>query len=71
VRDTLKTRQVCTIVLPTKSGQTLRIRIRKASTSEKEVAVLYKLLCLPDQVIKRIRVCTPLAGAQARLNGRV
>jgi hypothetical protein len=52
VRDTLKTHQVCTIVLPTKSGQTLRIR--KASTPEKGVAELYKLLRLPDQVIKPV-----------------
>ena len=52
VRDTLKTHQVCTIVLPTRSGQTLRIR--KASTPEKDVAELYKLLCLPDQVIKPV-----------------
>jgi transposase len=52
VRDTLKTHQVCTIVLPTKSGQTLRIR--KASTPEKDVAELYALLGLSDQVIKPI-----------------
>jgi transposase len=52
VRDTLKKHQVCTIVLPTKSGQTLRIR--KASTPEKDVAELYKLLRLPDQVIKPV-----------------
>jgi transposase len=49
VRATLKTHQVCTIVLPTKSGQTLRIR--KASTPEKEVAELYTLLGLTDRVI--------------------
>jgi hypothetical protein len=36
LRATLKTHQVCTIVLPTKGGQTLRIR--KASTPEKELA---------------------------------
>jgi hypothetical protein len=50
LRDTLKTHQVCTIVLPTKGGQTLRIR--KASTPEKEVAGLYARLRLPDPVIK-------------------
>src|SRR5260370_32105706 len=50
VRDTLKTHQVCTIVLPTKGGQTLRIR--KASTPEKDVAGLYALLRLSDQVVK-------------------
>jgi transposase len=52
VRDTLKTHQVCTIVLPTKTGQTLRIR--KAATPEKDVADLYRLLRLPDQVIKPV-----------------
>jgi transposase len=50
VRDTLKTQQVCTVVLPTKTGQILRIR--KASTPEKDVAELYAQLGLPDQVIK-------------------
>jgi len=52
VRNTLKTHQICTIVLPTKDGQTLRIR--KASTPEKDVAGLYALLRLSDQVIKPI-----------------
>jgi transposase len=52
VRQTLKTHQVCTIVLPTKSGQALRIR--KASTPEKDVAELYARLGLSDQVIKPI-----------------
>jgi hypothetical protein len=50
VRETLKTHQVRTIVLPTKRGQTLRIR--NPSTPEKEVAQLYAQLGLPDQVIK-------------------
>ena len=50
VRDTLKTHQICTIVLPTKAGQTLRIR--KPATPEKDVAELYALLRLSDQVIK-------------------
>ena len=52
VRATLRTHQLCTIVLPTKGGQTLRIR--KASTPEKEVAELYALLGLPNQVIKPV-----------------
>ncbi len=52
MRNTLKTHQICTIVLPTKDGQTLRIR--KASTPEKDVAGLYALLRLSDQVIKPI-----------------
>jgi transposase len=50
VRDTLKTHQICTVVLPTKTGQTLRIR--KAATPEKDVAELYQLLRLSDRVIK-------------------
>jgi len=49
VRNTLKTHQICTIVLPTRGGHTLRIR--KASTPEKEVAELYTLLGLTDRVI--------------------
>jgi transposase len=52
VRATLRTHQLCTIVLPSKDGQTLRIR--KASTPEKEVAELYALLGLPNQVIKPV-----------------
>jgi transposase len=50
VRAVLKTHQVCTIVLPSKGGQTLRIR--KASTPEKQVAELYTLLGLSHQVVK-------------------
>jgi transposase len=52
VRDTLKTHQVCTVVLPTKTGQSLRIR--KASTPQKEVAELYAQLGLSDQVIRPV-----------------
>ncbi len=52
VRDTLKTHQICTVVLPTKTGQTLRIR--KAATPEKDVAEIYQLPRLSDQVIKPI-----------------
>jgi len=50
VRDTLKTHQICTIVLPTQSGQVLRIR--KTATPDKDVAGLYNLLALSDQVVK-------------------
>jgi transposase len=52
VRETLRTHQVCTVVLPTKTGQTLRIR--KAATPEKDVAELYQLFHIPDQVINPI-----------------
>ncbi len=41
--------RICTVALPTKTGQTLRIR--KAATPEKDVAELYQLLRIPDQVI--------------------
>jgi transposase len=50
VRDTLKTHQICTIVLPTQSGQVLRIR--KSAIPDKDVAALYALLNLPDQIVK-------------------
>jgi transposase len=52
VRGTLKTHQICTIVLPTRGGHTLRIR--KASTPEKEIAELYALLGISDRVIKPV-----------------
>ncbi|MGH7070308.1 MAG: IS1634 family transposase [Acetobacteraceae bacterium] len=49
VRDTLKTHQLCTVVLPTSNGSSLRIR--KAATPEPEVATLYRHLAIPAQVI--------------------
>jgi transposase len=52
VRDTPKTHQICTVVLPIKTGQTLRIR--KAATPEKDVTELYQLLRISDQVINPI-----------------
>jgi transposase len=42
VRETLKTHQVCTIVLPTSDGSTLRLR--KAATPEQDVLGLYRAL---------------------------
>jgi hypothetical protein len=50
VRDTLKTHQVCTIVLPTNSGQCLRIR--KATTPEPGVQELYRRLAISPHIIK-------------------
>lgn len=50
VRDTLKTHQVCTIVLPTTDGSCLRIR--KAATAEPDVQDLYRRLAISPQVIK-------------------
>ena len=56
----LKTHQICTVVLPTKTGQTLRIR--KAATPEKDVAELYRQLGIPDHVINPIHRCTDFAS---------
>jgi transposase len=50
VRETLKTHQVCTIVLPTSDGSTLRIR--KAATPEHDVLDLYRSLGISHDVIK-------------------
>ena len=50
VRDTLKTHQVCTIVLPTSDGSILRIR--KAGAPDTDVLDLYRHLALPEAVIK-------------------
>jgi transposase len=52
VRETLKTHQVCTIVLPTKDGRCLRIR--KAANPEPEVQDLYARLNVSADVIKPI-----------------
>jgi transposase len=49
VRDTLKTHQVCTVVLPTDDGSSLRIR--KAATPESDVEQIYRHLAISSQVI--------------------
>ena len=49
VRDTLKTHQVCTIVLPTNNGS--QLCVRKASTPEPDVQDLYKQLDIPSRII--------------------
>lgn len=56
VRDTLKTHQICTIVLPTSDGSTLRIR--KAATPEQDVFDLYRFLGVTRDVIKPQRTWT-------------
>src|SRR5262245_30539180 len=48
-RDTLKTHQVCTVVLPSDDGSCLRIR--KAATPESDVQQIYRNLAIPPQVI--------------------
>jgi transposase len=57
VRDTLKSHQICTVVLPTDDGSTLRIR--KAATPEPEVEDLYRALGMPAQIITPQHSWTP------------
>jgi hypothetical protein len=53
VRNTLKTHQLCTILLPSKADKCLRIR--KAATPDPDVKDLYRLLDISPQIIKPIR----------------
>jgi transposase len=57
VRETLKTHQVSTIVLPTDNGAVLRIR--KGSTPEPEHRELYRLLNVPAEVMTPKQSWTP------------
>ena len=57
VRDTLKSHQICTVVLPTDDGSTLRIRT--AATPEPEVEDLYRALGMPAQIIPPQHSWTP------------
>ncbi len=56
IRQILKTRQICTIVLPTDRGKVLNIR--KASKPEPEHIKLYKLLGIPFEIITPKRFWT-------------
>jgi transposase len=49
VRDTLKSHQICTVVLPADDGSTLRIR--KAATPEPDVQNLYRILGVAAQIL--------------------
>lgn len=49
LRDKLKTHQICTVALPTDTGETLRIR--KGSTPEPDHRTIYQLLDVPEQII--------------------
>jgi transposase len=49
LRDALKTHQVCTVVLPTNDGSSLRIR--KAATPDPDVQQIYRNLHISPQVI--------------------
>ena len=57
VRDTLKSHQICTVVLPIDDGSTLRIR--KAATPEPEVENLYRALGIPSQITRPQHRWTP------------
>jgi transposase len=50
VRETLKSHQICTVVLPTDDGSALHIR--KAANPEPEVEDLYRALRIAPQIIK-------------------
>jgi transposase len=50
IRQQLASHQICTIVLPTTSGATLRIR--KAATPEPQHREIYRQLKIPAQIIK-------------------
>ena len=50
VRDILKTHQICTVVLPTDDGSSLRIR--KAATPDPDVQQLYRQLDISPDIIK-------------------
>lgn len=49
LRDTLRSHQVCTVVLPTRSGDTLRIR--QSSTPEPEHREIYQTLGLSERIM--------------------
>ena len=49
VRETLRTHQVCTVVLPADGGSVLRIR--RASTPEPQHVELYELLRVPTKIM--------------------
>ena len=49
VRETLRTHQVCTVVLPADDGSVLRIR--RASTPEPQHVELYELLGVPTKIM--------------------
>jgi transposase len=57
VRDTLKSHQVCTVVLPTNDGSSLRIR--KAATPDQDVQDLYRHLAVSQHIMKPQHTWTP------------
>jgi transposase len=57
VRETLRTHQVCTVVLPAADGSVLRIR--RASTPEPQHADLYKRLRVPMEIMAPRKTWSP------------
>lgn len=53
LREVLSTQQVVTVVLPTDDGKVLRIR--KGSTPEPQHREIYKVLGIPDEVMKPMK----------------
>jgi transposase len=61
LREQLSTHQVMTVVLPTTTGQTLRIR--KSSTPEAIHREIYRTLRMPEEVMRPVKTWAP---AQSR-----
>jgi transposase len=61
VRDALRSHQLVTIVLPSTDGPVLRIR--KGSTPEPHQRELYRLLGVPDQIIRPRKTWSRPAGS--------
>ncbi len=57
IRETLKTHQVCTVVLPTKHHGVLRIR--RGSTPEPAHAEIYRQLGIPAQLMRPLKTWGP------------
>jgi hypothetical protein len=53
LRDTLRSHQVLTVVLPASNGDVLKIR--KASTPEPAHKEIYQTLGIPHQVMKPVK----------------
>jgi len=53
VKDTLKTHQVATVILPTTSGEILKIR--RGANAEPEHLEIYKSLKIPSEVMKPVK----------------
>ena len=63
VREALATHQVVTIVLPTDTSRVLRIR--KGTVPEREHQELYRLLKIPEEIIRPQRTWSTLSNRQS------